>query len=100
MFNIPLLVLAGYFSPQDNFVPYLIPFKYLSPFKWIYQMLITNEFADANISCMNPPDNCNPLESMNFAESMPVNFAVLSSVSVFYGAIGFLIVYFCIKIKV
>ncbi len=94
------MALSGYFSPQDNFVPYLIPFKYLSHFKWAYQLLIENEFSGANISCMNPPDSCNPLESLDLSESMAVNFAVMASLTVFYGILGFLIVYKCIRIKV
>ncbi len=90
----------GYFSPQDNFAPYLFPFKYLSLAKWIYQLLIENEFKGANISCMNPPENCNPLKSFNFAENISVDFAVLVSVAVLFGSLGYLIVYLCIKIKV
>ncbi len=100
MFNIPLLVLSGYFSPQDNFVPYLFPIKYISPFKWIFQLLVTNEFTTANISCMNPPENCNPLLFYNFNESIAVDFGVLTSVAIFFGILGYLMVYFCIKIKV
>ncbi len=84
MFNITFLLVAGYFSPQDNFAPYLIPLKYLSPCKWIYQMLLENEFTGANITCMNPPENCNPLQSLNFVESMQVSFAALASLALLY----------------
>ncbi len=100
MFSIPLLILSGYFSPQQNFVPYLFPFKYVSIFKWIFQLLVTNEFTDDMITCLTPPQNCDPLAQYAFEESMAVDFAVLASVGVGFGIIAYLILYFSIKIKV
>lgn len=100
MFSIPLLMLSGFFSSSKNFVPYLIPFKYLSLFKWAYQLFIQNEFSDSPpLTCQNPPNPCNPLGNFDFDESMATSFAVASAVSLFFGILGFILVYALVKIK-
>jgi ABC-type multidrug transport system permease subunit len=33
---VPMLLVAGFFVNQDNYVPVVIPFEYISPFKWAY----------------------------------------------------------------
>lgn len=96
----PLLVIGGYFSPQGNFIFYLFPFKYLSLFKWVFQLLIENEFSNVNSTCMNPPENCNPLTDYNFDESFAVDFIIISTVSLICGIIGFFVVYYKNKIRV
>ena len=55
MTNIPLLLLSGWFASASNFAPYLIPFKYLSLFKYGYQILNDIEFGgDASTNnCFN-----------------------------------------------
>lgn len=99
MFSIPLLLLSGYYSSDNNFVPYLFPFKYLSPFKWSYQVVAINEFKNNNLNCNNAPYRCSPLEDLNFDESLETCFAVLASLGIFYAIIGFIILYVFVKIK-
>lgn len=85
---------------DDNFAPFLIPFKYLSPFKWIYQILVLNEFTDSPpYTCSNPPNNCNPLSDFEFSETIEQSFGLSAALSAFYGIIGFLLIYFFHKIK-
>ena len=100
MITIPLLLLSGYYSAQENFAPYLFPFKYISPFKWTYQLISLNEFNDLNLNCSNSPTRCSPLADLNFEESIETCFGVLASLSIFYGLIGFIFVYSFVKIKV
>ena len=94
------MVLGGYFSAQENFVVYLIPFKYISLFKWVFQLLIKNEFSHANSTCMNPPESCSTLSDYNFDESLYVDFIIITAVSLICGLLGFLFVYFKNKISV
>lgn len=100
MFNIPLMTLSGYFSPEENFVFYLFPFKYISLFKWVFQLLLINEFTDVGYVCINPPFLCNPLESYKFKESVAVNFIVLASLGIIYCILGYVLVYFKLRNKV
>lgn len=93
-------MLSGFFLSDDNFAPYLIPFKYFSLFKYCYQILIQNEFENNNpMTCSNPPDNCNPLPDLDFTESMATSFACSSAVGIFFGTVGFIILYYFVKIK-
>ena len=109
MISIPLLMLSGFFSSDNNFAPFLIPIKYLSLFKHLYQILIENEFGNNNpLICMNVKDKCtevfcpspcNPMKDFNFKESMAVSFAVTSALGLFLSIIGYTILYFLVKIK-
>jgi ABC-type multidrug transport system permease subunit len=48
---IPLMLLSGYFVNQDNIVPVLTPFEYISPFKYALQVLVINEYDDLPLDC-------------------------------------------------
>lgn len=97
MINVNLLILGGFYSPQENFVPYLFPFKYISLFKWSYQLLLENEFNDNFYTCQNPPSSCNPLIQYNFTESIAVDFAVTSAIGVIFAVIGYILVYYKLR---
>ena len=94
------MMLSGFFSNADNFVPYLIPFKYFSLFKWGYQLFVYNEFDENSILyCNNPPNECFALGDVNFDESYNVSIGVSIAVGAFYGVFGFCMIYFFNKIK-
>ena len=46
---IPLMLLSGFFVNQDNIVPVLYPFEFISPFKWGFQVLAYNEYDDLSL---------------------------------------------------
>ena len=48
---------------------------------------------------MNPPENCSPLKDYKFNENLAVDFIVITSVSVIFGILGYILVYFRNKIK-
>ena len=59
--------LSGYFASTDNYLPYLLPFEYISGFKYGIQIFIENEFTDSQaLNCSNDILNpCEPLK-VNF----------------------------------
>jgi hypothetical protein len=95
-----MLMLSGFFSNADNFAPYLIPIKYLSLFKWGYQIMIYNE-VDGNLAytCSNPPSECLSLGDLEFKESKLVSYIILSTLVVVYTFLGYIGVYYLVKIK-
>lgn len=100
MMTIPFLMVSGFFVPEDNYAPYLIPFKYVSLFKWTYQILILNEFTNGTpLTCSNPPKACDVLKDLDFNETMATAYAVASSVAVAFGIVSFLILVYYVKIK-
>lgn len=93
-------MISGFFAVEDNYAPYLIPFKYLSLFKWAFQILILNEFTDATpLTCSNFPDKCDLLKDLGLDESINTAYAASSAVGIFFSIIAFLILYFFVKIK-
>lgn len=94
------MMLSGFFSNDSNFLPYLIPFKYISLFKYSYEILVYNEFKDNEpFVCSAPPNNCDTFADLNLKQSIATSFAVASSVGVFYLLIAFFVVYFFVKVK-
>lgn len=101
--TVPLLLLSGFFASADNFAPYLIPFKYLSMFKYGYQTLIHNEFIDSSpLTCLqSTPDMCSPMASrFTFLEPYYICFIAVASLVVFFNAIALFILWKTAKIKV
>jgi hypothetical protein len=87
--------LSGYFASTDNYLPYLLPFEYLSGFKYGLQIFVENEFTNAQpLNCFNNLESpCKPLE-INFAfrEKAWVSLLCLGGVIIFFQIIAFLII--------
>jgi len=64
---LPLILVAGFFVNQDNILPVLYPFQYISLFKYGYQVLTQNEYDGLELSCA---PSCDPLGEMDFEQSM------------------------------
>lgn len=48
------MLISGFFSSSDNYLPYLKPFEYLSGYKYAFQILVKMEFTDVQpLNCMN-----------------------------------------------
>jgi len=61
---IPFMLFAGFFVNQDNIPKFLLPFEYLSIFKYGYQALMQNEYEDLPLECLGQTDiskSCDPL---------------------------------------
>lgn len=50
MVMLPFMLVGGFFVNQNNFVNVLLPFEYLSLFKYGYQVLTINEYRDLDLS--------------------------------------------------
>jgi hypothetical protein len=103
MFMIPLMLLSGFFANSDSYAPYLIPFKYLSPFKYAYQTLVSLEFEQLQpLNCFySNTITCAPLKSQfNFLESFSLSLILISALIIFYKFWGFIFLYKFAKIKV
>jgi len=94
------MILAGFFSSQENFAPYMIPLKYISIFKFGYQSLVTNEF-DTNkpYTCSNPPDKCDQMADVDFTESFAVDMTMIGTIILLFFSISYFGLYYLVKIK-
>ena len=45
------MLVSGFFVSQDNMVVIMYPFKFLSPFKWAFQVYILNEYNGLTLDC-------------------------------------------------
>lgn len=101
--TIPLLLLSGFFAAADNFAPYLIPFKYLSSYKYSYQIMTHIEYTDMSpFNCFNlAPDLCNPV-ALRFTFDEPFYASWIGMACLLFALrLGsYLCLYFFAKIKV
>ena len=101
--TIPLMLLSGFFAAADNFAPYLIPFKYLSSYKYSYQLFTHIEYTDMSpLNCFNvAPHICNPIATrFSFDEPFYASIIGMVCLLVALRIAAFLGTYFLAKIKV
>jgi hypothetical protein len=97
------LNLAGYFAASDSFLPYLIPFEYLSGFKYGYQILIDLEFTDSQaLNCHNNIERpCIALSNFfEFKESSWVSIIALIGVIIFFQSLAIFLIHIKSKQKI
>ena len=70
-------LLSGFFVSQDNALPILKPFIYISPFKWAYQSYLLIEYDDLHLDCY---PSCDPFESIGFSENK--NESIIATVAI------------------
>jgi hypothetical protein len=93
-------MLSGFFAKESTYAPYLIPFKYLSLFKWGYQILMFNEFNDGKpLTCSNYPDKCDILSDLSFPEAIGVSYACTVAVTLGFGIVAYILLHNLVKIK-
>ena len=64
---VSLMLVSGFFVSQNNMIPVMYPIKYISPYKWSYQVYLQNEYSGLVLDCS---PSCNPLQSLGFDETM------------------------------
>ena len=84
----PLFLFSGFFVNQNNILPILTPFEYLSPFKYSFQALAINEYDDLSLSC-HP--QCDPLRELDFDMTLEESVAGLAAVGVSVYLIAYII---------
>lgn len=93
-------MISGFFAKEDTYAPYLIPFKYLSLFKWAFQLLMFNEFTNGKpLTCSNFPDRCDILSDLSFPESVAVSYGCTVAVIFGFGIVAYLLFHNLVKIK-
>jgi len=102
LLTVPLLVLSGFFTNYQNFAPYLLPFYYLSPFKYGYETFFINEYTGIQpLYCVNSGNPiCNQLAEQNFPTSFSQDLYILIGLNGFLKILSFVLLYYTAKIKV
>lgn len=91
MVIIPLMLLSGFYVNQDNMLPVLIPFQYISLFKFGYQVFTQNEYDDLDLDC-HP--KCDPMKTYGFNETMGEGIIATAALGVGF----YLIAYIALRI--
>ena len=95
-----MLIVSGFFAKENTYAKYLIPIKYISLFKWVFQILIMNEFKDGSpLTCSNYPDKCDLLADLNFKESMAVSYACTAATTIGFGLVAYILLHHLAKIR-
>lgn len=90
VFLIPFMLLAGFFVNQDNIVEVLIPFEYISPFKYGFQVFALNEYEGLHLSCM--PD-CDPIKSFGFEQTLEESVIITAALGVAFYSIAYFVLF-------
>jgi len=101
--TIPLLLLSGFFANSRNFAPYLIPFEYVSIYKYAFQTLIHNEFTNLQpFYCFNSGNwKCYQYLTFNaFREPFYISLIGIACLYVLFKILSFIFIYYFNKIKV
>jgi hypothetical protein len=102
LINLPLLLLSGFFANSQNFAPYVIPLQYISPYKYMYQSLVNNEFDNLTFNCFNmDTENCSTYTvKLTIAETLDVSIASLLLITVLFNLLAFTFIYKYARVKV
>ena len=93
---IPLMLLSGFFVDQDNILPVLTPFEYISLFKWSLQVYAYNEYLGLPLECS---PSCDPLGDFDFQESETVSIIVTAGLGLAFYIIGYILLQVVAKMK-
>uniref|UniRef100_A0A6B2L0A8 ABC transporter domain-containing protein n=1 Tax=Arcella intermedia TaxID=1963864 RepID=A0A6B2L0A8_9EUKA len=93
------MIFGGFFLNADNIPSYYVWLKYLSFFKWTYEVLLVNEMKGLHFTCTGS-QGCIPTGDLQLLimgmgdVNIPINLAILASMAVFYRVLGFFAVLF------
>lgn len=95
-------MLSGFEVSSENYAPFLKPLEYISVFRYIFRIFITNEFTEVQpLNCMNNLDlPCDPLnKNYNFKENLWIWCLSLSLIFIFFTILGFIFMHKRSKMK-
>lgn len=84
---VSMMLVSGFFVSQDNMIPIMYPIKYISLFKWAFQVYLKNEYNGLTLDCS---PSCNPLQSLGFNETMEQSIWATAILGVGYYTLAFL----------
>eukprot|EP00343_Euplotes_focardii_P008173 CAMPEP_0205821666 /NCGR_PEP_ID=MMETSP0206-20130828/8763_1 /ASSEMBLY_ACC=CAM_ASM_000279 /TAXON_ID=36767 /ORGANISM="Euplotes focardii, Strain TN1" /LENGTH=699 /DNA_ID=CAMNT_0053117321 /DNA_START=14 /DNA_END=2113 /DNA_ORIENTATION=+ len=93
---IPLMLLSGFFVDQDNILPVLTPFEYISLFKWSLQVYVYNEYEGLTLECS---PSCDPLGDFDFGESKIVSIIVTAVLGASFYLLGYIFLHIIARMK-
>ncbi len=80
----PFQLLSGFFVNESRVPFWLMPFNYISFYKYGFQALMLNEYEDLQIECMEIPKDrmghCDPLGDFNSPQNIPQSLGLLGIV--------------------
>ena len=85
---------SGYFVSQKDIPSFLLPFYYISIFRYSYQSLAINEYTDNDVGCGNPDDPKCRLPTEDFTDSLAYSIYSLLVITVVNNFIS------CIALKI
>jgi len=101
MLTVPLMVLSGFFTSYTNYAPYLLPFYYISPFKYGFELFLNNEFTNAQaFYCNLDGQICDPLSLYTFPDSPWQDYIIISALMIGFHLVGFTLLWKNAKISV
>ena len=96
------MLLSGFFASYENFAPYLIPFEYISVFKYGFQILTGIEFSNMQaLNCQNSLTNaCDPLKDrFTYKEEPWVSVICIIALILGFNIAAFIITFYKSKLK-
>ena len=108
MITAPLSLLSGFFVDKDNLAFFLIPFEYISPFKYGFGLLMQvslslkkNEFSENSpFYCTNSMrPSCQPKLIYKFDDNLSSNLYFMGGLTIILKISAFLMLYYFAKIK-
>lgn len=92
---VPFMLLSGFFVNESHTPFWLLPFQYLSFYKYGFQALMLNEYEGLLLECMEIPadhmGHCNPLGDFNSPQNMKMSLLYLCLVIMLCMAVSFAI---------
>jgi len=99
------MLFGGFYLNSDNIPVYYIWLKYLSFFKYTYEILMDNELRGLQFDCPDPKDGCIPsgniqLDILGMSNVVIWhNFLILLGMAIGYRIIAFIVIFFFHKEK-
>lgn len=78
---VPFMLLSGFFVNESHTPFWLLPFQYLSFYKYAFQAMMLNEYEDLLLECMEIPadhmGHCDPLGDFNSPQDIKMSLFYL-----------------------
>lgn len=95
LFNIPLLLLSGFFANQNNFVPYMKALEYISVFKYGFQVLTGIQYSENQaLNCSNNLIGyCDPIsQRFDFREAFWLSCILIAILIIVFKTLAFMLI--------
>ena len=84
---VPLMLFSGYTNNTKNIVAWLRWLERISPTRYFFEFLVTNEFEDRDAL-----GDTNPIKTLNFTFGLPMTIGVLVAIYLALSILSFIFV--------